>query len=427
MKRTHYTSELEGQEGKQVTVAGWVDQLRLLGKIAFIVVRDRYGTVQVAIPKSKLGELYAEAEALTKESVVSIKGELKENKTAPGGRELLPESIEVLSRAATPLPMDVSGKITSELETRLDSRFMDLRQPGVKAIFTIRDSLLTGIREYLESDGFTEMHTPKLVEAGAEGGATLFPVDYFGKKAYLSQSPQLFKQALMATGFDRIYEIAPAFRAEPSATTRHLSEFTSLDFEMAFIESQEEILQVIENMIVHSIKHVKKECGDELAVLGKELHVPSLPFKRVTFTEAQEMLAKKGKKIETDLDTEAEKLLGELVGDEFYFIVDYPHAEKPFYIMENGELSYSFDLDCMGQELASGGQREHRYDMLVERMKKLGLKPKDFSFYLSAFNYGMPPHGGVGIGIDRFVQKLLGLSNVREAVLFPRDKIRLVP
>lgn len=427
MKRTHYTSELEGQEGKKVVVAGWADQLRILGKIAFIIVRDRYGTIQVTIPKSKLGELYEEAKALTKESVVAIKGELKANKEAPGGIEVIPEDIEVLSRAGAPLPMDISGKIDSELETRLDSRFMDLRQPAVTAVFAIRDSLLTGIRNYLEGENFVEVHTPKLVEAGAEGGATLFNVDYFGKKAYLSQSPQLYKQALMATGFDRVYEIAPAFRAEPSATTRHLSEFISLDFEIGFIESQEDVLKIIEEMIVHSIKHVKKECPEELEILGKELHVPKTPFKRITFTEAKEMLAKEGKKIENDLDTEAEKLLGDLIDDEYYFIVEFPNAEKPFYIMENGDMSYSFDLDMAGLELASGGQREHRFDMLTERMKKLKLKPKDFGFYLKSFEYGMPPHGGVGLGVDRWVQKLLGLQNVREAVLFPRDKIRLVP
>ncbi|MCK4327889.1 MAG: aspartate--tRNA(Asn) ligase [Candidatus Diapherotrites archaeon] len=427
MKRTHYTNELEGQEGRGVTVAGWVDQLRMLGKIGFIVLRDRYGTVQVTMPKSKVGVIYDEAAQLTKESVIAVKGELKQNKDAPGGREIIPDTIEVLSKAEVPLPMDVSGKITSELETRLDSRFMDLRQPAVTAVFTVRDSLLTGIREYLEGEGFVEVHTPKIVEAGAEGGATLFPIDYFGKKAFLTQSPQLFKQALMATGLDKVYEIAPAFRAEPSATTKHVSEFISLDFEMAFIESQEDVMRATEEMVAAAIKHTKKEAAEELELLGKDVVVPKTPFKRITFTEAKDMLAKEGKEIGNDLDSEAEKLLGELVGEEFYFITGFPHAEKPFYIMEDGEFSQSFDLGYLGLELASGGQREHRHGELEARMKKLKLKPKDFRFYLSAFKYGMPPHGGVGLGVDRLVQKLLGLANVREAVLFPRDKTRLVP
>ncbi len=427
MKRTHYTSELEGQEGKSVTIAGWADQLRILGKIAFIIVRDRYGTVQVTIPRSKLAELYGEAKSLTKESVISVKGTLKANKEAPRGIEVIPEHIEVLSRAAAPLPMDISGKITSELETRLDSRFMDLRQPTVAAVFRVRDSLLAGIRSYLEGEGFIEVHTPKLVKAGAEGGATLFKVDYFGKKAYLSQSPQLFKQVLMSTGLDRVYEIAPAFRAEPSATTRHLSEFISLDFEMAFIDSQEEVMQLVENMVVSAMTHVKGECKDELKLLGRELDVPKAPFRRVPFAEAKELLAAEGKKIENDLDSEAEKALGSIIGDDYYFITGFPNAEKPFYIMEDGDSSCSFDLECKGQELASGGQREHRYDALIARMRRLGLDPKSFEFYTNAFKYGMPPHGGVGLGIDRFAQKLLGLKNIREAVLFPRDKIRMMP
>ncbi len=292
----------------------------------------------------------------------------------------------------------------------------------------IRDGLLTGIREYLEDQGFIETHTPKIVSTGAEGGATLFQLEYFNKKAYLAQSPQLFKQALMATGLERIYEIGPAFRAEKSHTTKHLSEFTSFDFEQSFIESQEDVMKTAEECIAHAVKHVKEHEAKFLEILGKDLEVPETPFERVSFSEVKQMLTEKGKEIEVDLDTEAEKMLEKEMDSDFYFITNFPAKEKPFYIMEKEDkYSHSFDLDYKGVEIASGGQREHRYDVLMNRIRKQGLDPEDFEFYLNSFKYGMPPHGGIGIGLDRVVQKLLDLSNVREAVLFPRDQERVEP
>jgi aspartyl-tRNA synthetase len=430
MKRSHYSHELTpGLDGKHVRAAGWVENVRKVGKIAFLKVRDREGTFQVTLPQDKVGALFGKVDEVSLESVVGVEGIVRASKQAPNGVEIIPSKLEILSKARSPLPMDVSGKIESELETRLDSRFMDLRMPRTAAVFGFRSVLQNGIREFFENEGFVEVHTPKIVMAGAEGGATLFPIDYFGQKAYLAQSPQLYKQSLMSTGLDRVYEIGPVFRAEPSATTRHLSEFTGLDFEMAFIDSMEDVLDIIERMIAFSVGHAAKHGKEYLEVLGVTLRAPKTPFKRITFDRAKAMLEEKGKKVGDDLDSEAERALGELVKDDFYFITEYPASIKPFYIMEKpgSDASWSFDLDCRGTEIASGGQREHRFETLVARMKKHRLNPDAFSFYLSAFKYGMPPHGGMGLGLDRLVQKLLGLGNVREAVLFPRDRVRLVP
>jgi aspartyl-tRNA synthetase len=431
MQRTHYSRELDAKmDGANVTIGGWVDNVRILGGIAFVTVRDKEGVTQVTLPKKKVGALFDVLKDLTKESVVAVRGQLKASKEAPNGIEIIPTELHVLSKAHTPLPMDVSGKIESELETRLDARFMDLRQPKVAAIFSIRDQVFTAVRNYMEDAGFVEVHTPKIVAEGAEGGSSLFKVDYFGKKAFLAQSPQLFKQALMATGLDRVYEIGPAFRAEESNTTRHISEFSSFDFEQSFIDSQEDVMTTLEECVASVISHVIKEEADSLKILGVELKAPSLPFPRITFTEVQKLLEKEGKRVPADLDTESERALGDIMakeGKELYFVTEFPEEIKPFYIMEKGNASCSFDLDYRGQELASGGQREHRYDTLVARMEKKGLKPADFGFYLNAFKYGMPPHGGMGLGMERFVQKMLGLNNVRETVLFPRDRIRLSP
>jgi aspartyl-tRNA synthetase len=418
-------------DGKTVRVSGWVNDLCVLGKIAFINLRDRTGFVQLTFPKSKVGDLFDELKNVTKETVIQAEGTLKANKEAPGGLEIIPQDFQIIAQAHAPLPLDFSGKIESELETRLDARFMDLRNPKTAAVFSVRDSLLTGVREFMDDNDFIEVHTPKIVSSGAEGGSTLFPVEYFKEKAYLSQSPQLFKQMLMATAFDRVYEIGPAFRAEKSDTTRHLSEFTSFDFEMAFIQDMNDVLELMEEMTVHVVEHLKKNVSDELDILGVLLDTPEIPFRRLTFDEVRNMLERKGKNVGNDLDTEAEKVLGKIMekqGFQFYFITEFPSETKPFYIMEkDDETCYSFDLYFKGTELASGGQREHRYEHLMERMKNQGLKPSDFEFYLHSFKFGMPPHGGMGLGLDRLVQKLLGLPNVREAVLFPRDRYRLAP
>jgi len=429
--RTHYSKELTREFiGKRVTIAGWVAEIRSFGGIKFLVIRDREGNTQVTIKKdSKLSKM---VEEISKEYVVSVTGTVQEMRGDSNRVEIIPDKIEVLNTSESPLPLDISGKIESDLDARLNERFADLRRHDVRSIFIVKTEVLNGIREYLDNEGFVEVHTPKIVSAGAEGGASLFALDYFGTKAYLAQSPQLFKQTLMATGLDRVYEISPAFRAEKSDTVRHISEFLSFDAEMAFIESQEDVLVALEETVAYSLEHVKKHAKPELDYLKVEIKVPELPIPRVTYSEAIKLLKKDGKDVKEggDIDTEMEKQLGAIMekkGHEFYYIVEYPEKIKPFYIMEKGEHSCSFDMMYRGIELASGGQREHRYDHLTRRMKKLKLNPANFEFYLKAFKYGMPPHGGWGFGIDRFVQKILNLPNIREAVLFPRDRKRLVP
>ncbi|HUV24015.1 MAG TPA: aspartate--tRNA(Asn) ligase [Methanomassiliicoccales archaeon] len=415
--------------------SGWVQDVRALGGISFLILRDRYGLIQVAAPKKKVDPLVFETiNTVPRESVVRILGEVKESKQAKMGWELIPSRIEILNKAASPLPMGVVDKVNVEADTRFNHRYIDIRRPEIRAVFEIKSLVVEAIGSYLRKQDFVEIFTPKIVASGAEGGATLFPIQYFERKAYLAQSPQLYKQILMATGLDRVFEISPAFRAEPSDTVRHVSEFISFDGEMAYISSQKDVLATIEGCMQHIIKNVKENGKHYLEILETDISVPRTPYPIIPYTEAVDMLSSEGKEIEEmgDIDTEGEKLLGDIMierGYEMYWIIEYPEVSKPFYIMEKDgtPYSYSFDLDYRGQEISSGGQREHRYDRLVERMKKKGLDPDSFQFYLNAFNYGMPPHGGWGIGLERVVQNMLGLPNIREAIMFPRDRNRLEP
>ncbi len=424
-----------GDHGKALTLAGWVEDVRNLGGIAFLILRQRGGTFQATVKKKGNEALFEVASKLVRESVVAVTGTMQPNAQVRNGWELVAASLDVLSAAAAPLPLPVADKVGAEMDTRFDNRTLDLRKPERRAIFHVRSVALAALRDSMASQGFVEVHTPKLAGAGAEGGATLFQTDYFGRKAYLSQSPQLYKQMLMSTGLDRVYEIAPAFRAEPSDTVRHVTEFASFDAEMSWIESQEDVFRVLEAAVAHAIERVRKEAGPELELLHVDPKLPQLPLRRVTYPEALEILRAAGKRAREgdDIDTEGEKAIGSALakeGHELYFLTEYPTALKPFYIMakaDEPEVSYSFDLEYRGDEMASGGQREHRYDVLVANMRAKGLAPEGFEFYLKAFRYGMPPHGGWGFGVDRFVQKLLDLPNIREAILFPRDRVRLVP
>lgn len=420
---------------KEVTVEGWAQEVRNLGGISFLILRDRYGVVQITAPKKKISpEVMTAITSLARESVVRVTGTVKQSAQVKSGYEIIPSSVIVTGVAQTPLPMGVVDKVDVEAETRFNHRYMDLRKPEVRAVFEIKSLTMRLIDEYLADNGFVEVFTPKLVASGAEGGSTLFKVDYFGKQAYLAQSPQLYKQMLMSTGLDRVFEIGPAFRAEPSDTARHVSEFISFDGEMAHIDSQLDVMAMIEGCTQFVISEVKERGAWALQALGCDVVVPKAPYPIVSYEKAIRMVQGAGFKIELgeDLGTEGEKLLGELMmadGHEMYWIAEYPEAAKPFYIMEKEgtPYSYSFDLDYKGQEISSGGQREHRYDRLVQRMEKMQLDPRSFEFYLNAFAYGMPAHGGWGLGVERMVQKMLGLSNIRETILFPRDRNRLVP
>jgi aspartyl-tRNA synthetase len=431
--RSHYSKDVTKKEhGKEITVAGWVEDIRNIGSIAFIIIRDRKGTLQVTALKKENKELFDKIVNIPRESVISVKGLCQASDKARNGYEILPKELEILSTSETPLPLGVVDKIESELETRLDNRFIDLRKEEIQAIFKIRNKVLSEIHNYLRSQNFIEVHTPKIIASSSEGGTEVFKLKYFEKEAFLAQSPQLYKQMMMSTGLDKVYEIAWYFRAEEHNTRRHLNESTAVDLEMAFISSEEDIMNILEKL-VHNMWKAACECKDELEILGKKIVVPKLPFKRISYDDAIEKLKKKGSNISwgQDIGTEDEKILGDIMkreGSEFYFITKYPLKAKPFYTMPEGEkLSRSFDLACKGVEMASGSQRIHKVGLLIKRIEECGLNPKDFESYLKAFRYGMPPHGGFGFGIERFLMELLDIQNIRECILFPRDRTRLTP
>ena len=438
--RRRVASIAEGDEGKDVTVAGWIENQNDKGGIAFVRLRDASGSMQVTIPKKRVPpEVTAALLEAPRESVAAIEGTVQRSREKAGGFEIIPKQAVVLTRSESPLPLGVVDKVDAGLGTRLDNRFMDLRKPEVRAIFKVRQVATDAIRQYLFRNHFFEIQTPKVVGAGAEGGATLFRVDYFDREGYLAQSPQLYKQMMMAAGFERVFEIAPAFRAEASDTVRHLAEFTSFDIEMSFIESSDDVMRMLEGIVHASLEAVARACVDELARLGKTVRVPAMPFPRVRYAEAVEWLKAQGTHASVDVEygTEEEKAVAKMVaerheGAELYFLTEFPTAIKraTFYAKRqegHPELTGYFDLEYKGQELTSGGQREHRIEQLLAQMKENNLDPKQFEFYLKAFRYGVPPHGGFGFGVERFVQSMLDLPNIREAVLFPRDRYRLVP
>ena len=366
--------------------------------------------------------------------MVSVEGKVNRSERANRGVELLPSAVTVIARAEVPLPLGVVDKVGADLDTRLNHRVLDLRKPAVRAVFEMRTSLLAGFRAAFLARGFLEVDTPKLLRQGAEGGATLFSVDYFDGKAYLAQSPQLYKQMLIGAGFERVFEIAPAFRAEPSDTFRHLTEFSSLDAEMGFIDSVEDVRAALEGIVVDTFAAARRDLEARANPLAARIPTPKTPFPRLPFATCVEWLGRPGS--EDDLGTEDEKAVGERIGRELgaelYFITDYPTAIKAgtFYAQRqdaNPRLTNYFDLGFRGLEIASGGAREHRLDHLTANIAAAGLTPEKFPGYLEAFRFGMPPHGGWGLGVDRVVQMLAGLSNIREARLFPRDRYRLDP
>ncbi len=435
MGRT-YTHEItEDDDGEKFTVSGWAHEIRDLGGITFIILRDRKGTMQLIFKQDEDEEMFDKAQRVGREDVIKATGTIEQNDSAPGDRELHPDEFEIVAEADSPLPLEISGNIDSDLSTRLDNRFMDLRQPEKHAIFSLRGKMIESMEEWFSENDYIKINTPTIAKMGAEGGAELFPVVYYGEEAFLSQSPQLYKQMLMASGFDKVYETGKAFRAEEFATSRHVSEISMFDVELAFIEDQHDVMDVLEESLTYTLKQLESEAAEELDELGVSLEVPEEDFPRIKFERAREILEEEYDHIpedEGDLDTKGEKLLGEYFeeqGHPAFFVIGYP-GEK-FYYMEAREgdeyQSRRFDLIYKGLELASGGQREHDLDRLIAGMEKDGVDPEDVSFYLESFKFGMPPHGGYGLGLDRLVRKIADLSNVKEAILFPRDPNRLTP
>lgn len=435
MKRT-LISELKDQLNQEVLLQGWIQEIRNLSKIKFIILRDRSGDMQTLALKSETEQTSFDLiNDLTKESVVEIIGTVKANKESRWGIEVLIKRIILLSKSEVPLPIDNTDKSQTALDKRIDYRFLDVRNLKHQAIFKVRSRIALTMADFLSRNGFTNIQTPKLTALGVESGAELFEVDYFGKPIYLSQSPQIYKQMFLNGGFERVFEIAPIFRAERSHTTRHLTEFTGLDLEMAFIKDENEVMDLIEEMLGDLITRLKKESAEELALLGIEHRVPK-KIPRITMAEAKKMLSAKGKKYsaDEDLDPEGEKLFGELVkekfGSEFVFLTRFPWKVRPFYHMkpeDNPKETRSFDLLFNGVEIATGAQREHRFDVLGKQAEEKGLDLDSMEKYAEIFRFGVPPHGGAGFGLDRMTQRLLLLENVKEAVLLPRDVERMGP
>jgi aspartyl-tRNA synthetase len=431
--RTHYSGDITPElDGREVTLAGFAHETRDLGGIAFLVLRDRKGLAQVTLVKKMVGkEMFKSMRSISRESVVQVKGLVKAEPMAPRGFEILPTEIRVLGAAEVPLPLDPTEKVECELDTRLDARFMDIRRPSVLAAFEIEGAVLRGIRDYFYSQGITEVFTPKIVAAATEGGTDLFPISYFEREAFLNQSPQLYKQMLMGAGMDRVFEIGPIFRAEEHDTRRHLNEVISIDIEVSFADHID-VMEILEGAVVAAYRYVADNCRRQLEVLGLDLQVPTTPFRRITYSTALE-LAGQRQNVQMqwgdDLDTETEKFLGETIG-EHYFLTDWPSSIKPYYTLpyeDRPEVCRGFDLMHPRLELASGAQRVHDHAMLVNRIRDKGLDPDGFEFYLKAFRYGMPPHAGWGLGLSRLVMTMLELENIRDAVIFPRDRRRLVP
>ncbi|WP_408957648.1 aspartate--tRNA(Asn) ligase [Natrinema sp. 74] len=434
MQDRTYTADAE--PGDDATVAGWVHEIRDLGGIAFLILRDTTGKIQIKFEKDEMDDDLVETGlGVSRESVVKVSGAVEEEPRAPTGVEITPDSVDVIAPADPELPLDPSGKVDADLSTRLDNRTLDLRKPDVQSVFEIRSEILRAVREQFREFRCTEINTPKIVATGTEGGTELFPITYFGEEAFMNQSPQLFKQLIAGSNVERVFEIGPIFRAEEHNTPRHLNEATSIDFEGAFCD-QNDAMDVVEGVVKAAYEAVAENCSEELEALGleEEFAAPAEEFPRISYGDAIERINATGELDEQlvwgdDLSTPAEEALGQDVGGH-YFITDWPSEIKPFYIKDRDddpELSTGFDLMHPRMELVSGGQREHRHEKLIEGFEQQGLDPDQFEYYTKMFKYGMPPHAGFGLGGERLIMTILGLDNIREAVLFPRDRQRLSP
>jgi len=431
-RRTHYSSDITPKlDGQKVTIFGWVHSIRDLGGIKFILLADREGLIQVTLPLKKIEpEVARRAAEVKKQYVIGVKGIVKRSTKVERGVEIVPEELRILNYAQHPLSLDPTGRVPADIDVRLNARVMDLRRPEGKAIFKINHVLINSLRDFLIHEGFIEIQTPKIIATATEGGASLFPIVYFEREAFLAQSPQLYKEQLTSV-FEKVFEIAPFFRAEESHTTRHISEFISGDIEQAFA-TKEDVMELLENMIAHSVREVTKKCDEEFKILKRQIKVPKLPFKRYTYDEILDVLRKHDVAVRwgEDIPTPALRTLGELYAEEYYFIVDWPTETKTFYIKPRDgkpEVSEGFDLMYSWVELASGGTRIHDKEQLIDRMEKQGLNPASFDYHIKTFESGMPPHAGWGLGVNRLLMVIVGKENIRECILFPRDRFRLTP
>jgi len=419
-------SEIFEKKRKKVLVNGWVHDTRDLSKIKFLVLKDSTGRIQVTAIKDKTPErIFSEIDKIPRESVISIEGSVEESKQAPGGLEIFPEKLEIISPAEQPLPIDTSDFSKTELPKRLDYRFLDFHARKTQAIFKIQSVIANTFREHFYNKEFVEMQPPCIISAASEGGTELFPVQYFEKKAYLAQSPQLYKQ-MLACSVGKTFMITPVWRAEKHNTPRHINEIRQMDIEMAF-SGQKEVMKELEEVVKHIVKAVSEKCKKELEVLGRKLKVP-----KAVYLSYEEAIKKVKGTMGEDFTPEQEKKLCEMYPDSIVFTHSWPASIKPFYIMpkdakEDAEWSEGFDALYGGMEISSGGQRIHIPELLIKRIKAKGLNPKSFEEYINSFRYGAPPHAGWSIGLERLTQIICGLDNIKEATMFPRDRDRLTP
>lgn len=435
-----YINELDKHFDEDVEIQGFVENIRNLQWVAFVIIRDNTGKVQVTIEKSEESnkEMIDIISTLNNESTVKIIGKVLQNeKVKLGGKEIIPTKIEVTSTSLeSELPINIKDKDASLIDARLDHRWLDLRNDYNANIFRIQSKMVEAMREFLYKNNFIEIHTPKLIGAASESGSEVFEVKYFDRLAYLAQSPQFYKQMAMSSGLDRIFEVGPVFRAENSNTNRHTTEFTGFDLEFSYIDSFEDVMNLEEGLLTYTLAKVKESYGDLIRdVYGKEVIVPTTKFPRIKLRDLyKELESRYGYKIpeeaKVDLTTEAEKLSYkysmEVYNSEFLFVTDYPKDKRAFYHMRKDGIPQGYDLIWRGVEITTGAQREHRYEQLLNQAKEKGLD-NDVKFYLEFFKYGCPPHGGFGLGVDRLTMLLLGLPSLKESMFIFRGPNRLNP
>lgn len=431
MERT-MANELHLHYGEIIKLQGWIHRIRKLGKIAFIILRDRSGLCQCVIDTKKL-----DIKGLKLESVIEVEGEVKkvEQQNSDRHAEVAVEKLNVLVKAEEDLPIEINkDEVEANIDKVLNYRILSLRNPKIHAIFKVQAVLADGFSEFLRGEDFTEVFTPKIVAEGTEGGTELFKVKYFEKDAYLAQSPQFYKQMLVGAGYERVYEIGHVYRAEEHNTPRHINEYVSLDLEMGFINDEQDIMNLETRLLKSMLKKVETECKEELKLLNAEVPDIGSRIPSLRLSEAIQILKDNygREELNKDLDPDGEKQISDYVlkhyNSDFVFLTHYPREKRPMYAMPAEEnLTHSFDLIFRGLEITTGGQRIHQYEKLKESIKSKGLDPEDFTGYLEAFKYGMPPHGGLAIGLERITAQLLGIKNIRETTMFPRDRERLTP
>ena len=426
-----FSDEVKNFEGKEVFLEGWVHDVRVLGGINFLLLRDKNGIAQVTAPKAKVEKKVLDIyPKLRQEDVISVAGKVMKSKISKFGFEVIPDRIEILQKSEVPLPLDPREVTKTNLDTQLDWRVMYFRTDQGSSIFKIQSKILESFRKFLNSKGYLEIQPPVIISSASEGGAELFEFPYFEKKAYLAQSPQLYKQ-LCAISFEKVFSVVPVFRAERFDQPTHLNEIRQMDVEQAFC-TDEDVMKVLEECLSFIVESVRKDCSEEMKKLNKQLTSIKLPLKRITYSQAVSDLKKSGEKIAwgDDFSKSQEGKIGQFVKENAFFIKDWPNKLKPFYAMPNEKdpkISKAFDLIFEGIEVSSGTQRIHIPDLLIKQIKEKGMIPEKFKFYVDSFRYGAPVHSGWSIGLERLTMSITGRKNIREVTMFPRDRNRITP